>query len=73
LRAIWRPPSDTVKQAPVGAKNFLQTETQAWTNVPEGTGIGNGRQTFPTTGSLKHTLPPEVAIDTQVALGVSPS
>jgi hypothetical protein len=72
LRAIWRPPTDTARQAPVGTLNgphpFVQTETHPRANVPEGTGIGKGRQTLPTTGSLKHTLLLAVLMDTQVAL-----
>ena len=76
LRTSWRPAIDTVAQAPVGTLKgpnpLVQTEIQAWAAVPEGTGIGKGRHTFPTTGSLRQTLLLAVTTDTQVALGAIP-
>lgn len=68
FRATWRPPILTVRHAPEGIPHDLHSEKQPCASVPEGTGIGIGRQTFPTTGSLKHTLLLAVLSDTQVAL-----
>jgi hypothetical protein len=72
LLATWRPAILMVKQAPEGIPHFLQREKQPCANVPEGTGIGIGRQTLPTTGSLKQTLLLTVRTDTQVALCDNP-